>query len=407
MTVSPDGGGPTVEDDLIEALALAGPGDTSGSETLARYHYQCKVAVQRWLETINLPDDTVLLCEFVDDVTTVTTGEIRFAQVKTRDRGSWTDSKVLGGGGGIDSLIRSYNLAEAAGLESTVRLELILEGPEGTTVDTKRFFADPTKATNDQRKKIRSLGLAPENVKDFLSRLKIVSQYHARLSIDAVTIRLLMTLMPGHSAIIEAVYDKLLERVISAHVGSAASADPEHPLALQPRPGSEEQGLVEEHTLSRAELLTILPPLPELAAEQRRLLEAANGGALAMTDLEWKLRVAGAADQTIARAQARRSTTAVRLAERPTLDGDGDSQLERLEERALEYADAVTADVVGSAAGSAQAARPAEVIYGRLVQQSGQLGALDRDGVFGGDGDLVLGLVCELSDRCLFQWRSS
>lgn len=103
----------------------------------------------------------------------------------------------------------------------------------------------------------------------------------------------------------------------------------------------------------------------------------------------------------------RRSITSVRLAERPTLDGDVDAELVGLEDRALEHADAVTADVVGSAAGSAQAGRPAEVIYGRLVQQAGQLGALDSDGVLDGDGGLVLGLVCELSDRCLFEWRSA
>lgn len=172
-------------------------------------------------------------------------------------------------------------------------------------------------------------------------------------------------------------------------------------------PGAEEQEAVEEHLLSRAELLSILPPVPALAAEQRRVLEAANGGALAMTDLEWKLRVAGAEEQTIARAQERRSVTSVRLAERPILDGDVDDELVGLEGRALEHADAVTADVVGSAAGSAQAGRPAEVIYGRLVQQTGQLGALDSDGVLDGDGGLVLGLVCELSDRCLFEWRSA
>ena len=89
------------------------------------------------------------------------------------------------------------------------------------------------------------------------------------------------------------------------------------------------------------------------------------------------------------------------------LSGTGRNEPRVLENRALEHADAVTADVVGSAAGSAQAGRPAEVIYGRLVQQAGQLGALDSDGVLDGDGGLVLGLVCELSDRCLFEWRSA
>lgn len=388
----------------LRALVEAGPGDTSGSDTFARYLYQCKVAVQRWLKTLKLDDDAFILCEFVDDITTSASSGLCFAQVKSRDRGSWTSSKVLGDGGGIDALVRSYNLAKQAGVAASARLELILEGPEGTATETRTFFADPSMASNAQKKKLKALGVAPGDIADFLGRLTIVPQYHARASIDAVTQRLLMKLIPGHTAVIEDVYDKLLTRVIAAHQGSVASADPEHPLALQQRPGAEEEA-VEEHLLSRAELLSILPPVPELAAEQRRVLEAANGGALAMTDLEWKLRVAGAEEMTIARAQERRSVTSVRLAERPTLDGEVDDELVGLEGRALEHADAVTADVVGSAAGSAQAGRPAEVIYGRLVQQTGQLGALDSDGVLDGDGGLVLGLVCELSDRCLFEWR--
>lgn len=392
---------------LEDALAAIGPGDPSGSETLARYLYQCKVAVQRWLATIELADDAFILCEFVDDITTVTASEICFAQVKTRDRGAWTAAKVLAKGGGIDALVRSYNQAKAADGVPTIRLELLLEGPEGATADTRTFFADPTAASSSQRSAIVDLGLAVDDLGDFLARLTIVPQYHARPSIDAVTIRLLMVLVPGHSTDIEALYETLLQRVIAAHTGSAASADPEHPLALLPDPNSSQLGMVEEHMLSRAELLTILPPVPALEAEQRQLLEAANGGALAMTDLEWKLRVAGAGDTTVARAKARRSSASIRLAERPTLTADVDEEMERLANRLLEHADAVVADVVGTAASTAQASRPAEIIYGRLVQQTTQLGTLDQDGVLGGDGGLVLGFLCELSDQCRYAWRST
>jgi hypothetical protein len=114
------------------------------------------------------------------------------------------------------------------------------------------------------------LGLREADVDEFLSCLRVVRQYHARPSIDAVTIRLLMGLVPGHSAHIEALYDKLLQRVIAAHLGAAASADPAHPLALQHVPTSDEQEQVEEHRLSRSELLTLLPPVPAL--EGGRLL---------------------------------------------------------------------------------------------------------------------------------------
>lgn len=391
---------------IEHGLAGVGPGDTSGSETFARYIYQCKVAVQRWLATLDLSDDAAVLCEFIDDIATVTVAEICFTQVKTRDRGAWSAAKVLAKGGGIDALVRSHNLAKAAGVDNRVTLELILEGPEGTTPDTRRFFDDPTAASEEQRASLVELGLAESDVDGFLARLTIVPQYHARQSIDAVTIRLLMVLVPGHSANIEALYDKLLECVIAAHIGAAASADPEHPLALQHAPGSNEQEMVQEHVLSRAKLLTILPPIPAFQDEQRRLLDAANDGALAMTDLEWKLRVAGAGDDTVARAIARRSTASAQLIARPTLGGEVDQAVEELTARLLEHAEAVTADVVGSAPSPAQASRPAEVIYGRLVQQTDRLGHLDHGKVLAGDGDVVFGLLCEMSDRCRYDWRS-
>lgn len=392
---------------LEEALSAIGPGDTSGSETFARYLYQCKVGVQRWLAMIDAPEDAFVLCEFIDDITTVTGEEIRFAQVKTRDRGAWTAAKVLAKGGGVDALVRSFKLASGAEAVPPIKLELVLEGPEGTLSDTRTFFASPTAASREQRLALIKLGLPKKDIDEFLASLSIIRQYHARPSIDAVTIRLLMGLVPGHSAHTETLYKSLLDRVIAAHVGAAASADPEHPLALQLAPGSDWPETIQAHRLTRAELLTMLPPVPALEAEQRRLLEAANGGALRMTDLEWKLRVAGAHDQTVARAKSRRSTASARLAARPTLTGEVDRDLVQLTDRLLEHAEAVTADVVGSAATPSHAARPAEVIYARLVQQTTQLGNLDRDRVLAGDGDLVLGLLCELSDQCWYPWRST
>jgi hypothetical protein len=41
------------------------------------------------------------------------------------------------------------------------------------------------------------------------------------------------------------------------------------------------------------------------------------------------------------------------------------------------------------------------------VQQFQNLGGLDQDHVFGGDGRIVLGYLCELSDRCKYPWRPS
>jgi hypothetical protein len=160
----------------MDALAEVGPCDTSGSETFARYLYQCKVAVQRWLQTLELNNDAFILCEFVDDITTSASSGLCFAQVKTRDRGSWTSAKVLAAGGGIDALVRSYNLAKQSGVAASVRLELVLEGPEGTATETRTFFADPLKASNDQKRKLKALGLAAGDIADFLGRLTVISR---------------------------------------------------------------------------------------------------------------------------------------------------------------------------------------------------------------------------------------
>jgi hypothetical protein len=98
----------------------------------------------------------------------------------------------------------------------------------------------------------------------------------------------------GHSSDIADLYDALLKRVVDAHLGLAGSADPANPSVLKPPSDSDADGIVQQHELTREVLVGLLPPVPALAEEQRRLLEAANGGALAMTALEFKLVVAGA-----------------------------------------------------------------------------------------------------------------
>lgn len=399
----PDPGESTPAGELSEI----GPGDTTGTETLARYVYQCKVAVQRWLQTLGQPEMTQIVCEFVDDITTVTDVEILFAQVKTRDRGAWTAAKVFESGGGLDALVRSYNLARAAGCSDSVRLELVLEGPEGGRADTRTFFADPKMAIESQRTALLNLGLEAYDLDDFLSRLTITTQYHARQSIDGVTLQMLMAIAPGHSATIETLYAKLLDRAIAAHLGLADQCNPAIPLVLQPRDPSAPHEPVSQHALTRAELLALLPPAPLLAAEQLKLLEAANEGALAMTRFEFKLRVAGASDATVERAKERRAKTTATLSARPAIAEQVDDALVDLTSRLLEHAHAVAADIAATTASPAAAHTPGEVIYARLVQQLPQLAALDTHGIFGGDGAQVLGLLCEVSDQCRFMWTSA
>ncbi len=286
-----------------QALAASGPGDTTGTETLARYAYQIKVAVQRWLGTLANEGEVHIVCEYVDDVTIVSAIGITFTQVKTRDRGAWSVSKVLADGGGVDALVRSYNHARDAGLVDRVQLELVLEGMESDRADTRAFFKDPRSATEAQRKTITAHGLPAEDVDDCLARLKITPQYHARPSIDGVTLQMLMGVAPVLPPALNAMYKALLDRALAAHLGLSGQADEQSPVVLRAAAGGETGDVYGGHALTRSELLTILPPVPQLADEQRAVLEAANGGALAMTDLEYKLLVAGASAATVERAE--------------------------------------------------------------------------------------------------------
>ena len=372
--------------DLVRALEAVGPSDTTGTDTLERYLYQFKVAVLRWLGTLAFDVECRILCEFVDDITLVAGREITFCQVKTRDRGAWTASIVLQSGGGLNSLVRSYNHAKAAGLCDAVRLELILEGPESSSQDTRNFFANPANATENQRRKLRDLGLQAGDTADFLGRLTITPQYHARQSIDGVIALTLMGITPGDSSTIADTYKELFERVARAHLGLADQAKGDFPLVLQPATESEEPSAAKRHSLSRSELLQLLPPVPALASEQRELLEAANGGPLRMTTLEFKLRVAGADDKTVNRAKSRRAEASITLASRAALTDETDASVAELEQRLLEHADGVTADIVATGATLPVRIRPAKAIWGRLIQQIEAIGLLDRDRVFDGDG---------------------
>lgn len=389
----------------VEALKAMGPGDTTGSETLERYHYQCKVAVQRWLAMLISDADYAVVCEYIDDITIVTASEILFSQVKTRDRGAWTASIALSTDGGLGSLVRSYNHAKDFGCIESVRLELILEGPEGSDRATRRFFDDPIQATESQRNRLVSLGLDEDDTNDFLSRLAITPGYCSRQTIDAVTLKMLMTIVASHSSILETLYDTLLQRAIDAHSGLKNQGDLDVPLVLRSRVESESSGILERHALTRSDLLDILPLTPNLATEQRRRLERASEGTSTMSDLEFKLRMAGANEITVARAKTRRAEASAVLASRPTLSSNDDSLTAQLRERLLEHADGVVADIVATASPAVTKLQPAEAVWGRLLQQLGLLGDLDAEGVFDGDGSRVLGYLCHLSDECLFAWR--
>jgi hypothetical protein len=76
--------------DLLAAVAQV-DADPTGVDTFRRFLWQAKQAVRLWLTCLSERGGPLfLVCEHVEDLTLVYADRIRFLQLKTRDRGSWS-----------------------------------------------------------------------------------------------------------------------------------------------------------------------------------------------------------------------------------------------------------------------------------------------------------------------------
>lgn len=396
---------------LAQAAAKLGKiqGDPTGTLTFARYLWQAKLAVLHWLNSLGDDDRAGLLCDRIEDLVVIGTNELKFAQLKTRDRGSWTAERVCGKGHGIDALVRAYKLAKRNGLLPISRFELWLEGPSSDRKATVAFFTDPSTASSDLRSKIRAYGLTPAEVKDFLLKLAVVVNCPARSTVDAVVLRAIGVFWPSLSgAEARALYESLLDVATKAqaaetqsldiqiHLGERLSGTPTDPSSALHIPELETQ------LLSKQMLLRLVPPLPGDTDEHilRRALE--SGG----TALEMKLRRAGASPRTIERAKALRAEADIRRHLQLESGATSDEALERLAEFVLTIAEA-TADSMRMQGPAALAvSKPADAIAATLLANPHSLASMDHDRIFA-SGHQVFGYLCHLSDGCHFGWRSA
>jgi len=173
-----DVSGPVGAEHLAAFAALAS--DATGVETFERYVWQAKMAVRSWLGAFADTGLVAVVCEHVEDLAMVHLGGFRFAQLKTRDKGSWSVAKICEPGHAIERLVASYKLADDAGIVALSSFEVWLEGPPSEQKTTNDFFADPTTASVEVKKKIRGFGLTGAKLSDFLKRLSIHCHQPAR-----------------------------------------------------------------------------------------------------------------------------------------------------------------------------------------------------------------------------------
>lgn len=379
------------------------PNDPTGIDTFERYQWQTKLAVLSWLASLALNGPVAIVAEMVEDLVIVETHLFRFAQLKTRDRGSWSAATICAKDHAISRLVESYGAAKDAGLINLSQFEVWLEGPPAEDHKTKTFFTNPVAAHPDIKSKIRAMGLRGEALTDFLSRLRVTCHQPSRQSVDAIVMKAIGAIW-SHMMYqqVADLYQQLLE------VATAAQAASERPPVVRAAIAAGRLNPadlarwepIQSQVMLREQLIALCPPLNSATNEE--LAERAAAGETTL--LELKLVRAGAAPTTVAKAINARADAEVRA----TLALSGGvvdaADVETLDERILSMADSVAA--LGRLGGpSAQA--PAEHVFHTLMARPGDVSSTDVAGVFNGDPRLVIGHLCRLSDQCRFGWGRS
>lgn len=384
--------------------AFAGlPSDPTGVTTFERYRWQAKLAIRAWLGVLAGTGTLAVVCEHVEDLAIVELGGFRFAQLKTRDKGSWSAAKICESGHAIERLVASYKFADAAGIAGLSRFEAWLEGPPSEQKTTTEFFADPSCASTDIKKKIRAFGLSGAKLTDFLKRLSIHCHQPARQAVDAVNIRLIGAIWPGQSMDqVERLYETMLQTAEAAQ--SASAAPPSVRSAMQAARVAPTSAAawapIASQALTDQQLRALCPPLAA-DTHQDLVARAASGDA---TLLELKLVRAGASEQTVrsallARADADVAATGARASGAMTAENE-----DALDTRLLAAAGSI-ASLASSNGATLQ--RPAEHIFHSLMSNVANTAAVDTDGVYNRDHRLVVGHLCSVSDQCRFGWGVS
>ncbi|WP_078850678.1 dsDNA nuclease domain-containing protein [Streptomyces sp. NRRL S-15] len=395
-------------ENLLEALARIKSEET-GTRTFARYKWQAKQAVRHWLTCLKSDRAPIaIICEKLEDLAIVYHDFVRFAQLKTRDRGSWSANATCDKGHGIDSLIRAYKGARDVGVHENSAFELWLEGPMSDLKETVSFFENPTTAPSALRTKMVALGLPRNLLDDFLSRLIIHVKQPSRAHIDAVILREMAALWPGQSIPeLEDVYTRLLEVASAAQAGEPALGAVRRLVAAcvaSPGELTVPDDLSVQY-LSKSQIAFMTPPLG--GETDQDLLDRMSAGEITSM-LELKMRRAGVSPSVLKQAQDLRAQAEISrqllLASRSDVDG----QFAQLDTRILTVARAIADKAnLNSATNPVAAARPADYISTELLSNPGILGQLDKSDLFEGDGLELYGYLCHLSDACRFPWRAA
>lgn len=385
--------------------------DSSGSVTFGKYRYQAKVAALLWISCLQQEGPIAIVCEHVDDLVLVWEQRLEFRQVKTRipGRASWTFNEVCKDGGGVDSLIRSrlaFN-GRSEGLEVRDSYSLWLEGAASLKEPTAGFFARPNSVSGNQKKKVAGLAkavakdqkkdISDAEISNFLDALVILPNRVNEQDIDNMVLAALAKALPNTRVVhVLSTLEKILQRTEDAQEGTLVTRDAQDFMSAAGLALADESNPLERQTLTKAELIGMLPDDPAIGHAH---LSALLTSGKPISNLRRKLMLACASQEVQMEAAALQATADSRRIELFASSTTAEEALAALAEELLDHGRTV-------AMRHANSTTPGQQVFIDLKLDRMMLKQFDVDRLFT-DRHGQLGYLCCLSDECEYSWRAS
>jgi hypothetical protein len=377
--------------------------DDTGTDTLRRYAYQAKVVFPFVLRCALKGEEIAVIPEHVEDCLVVRETTLAYLQIKTRDpsQGGWTLGDLLSSGGALRSLHTAYGLAPDLPCTYGVLLEQSLSR---TNIATLLRTEEGRTNAKVVKQVAQSLSITPAKAKAFLAKVRIKEALPTRDSIDAVNLRLLQSVAPDwpYKKAVR-VYDRALEEIWRAMQATPVGVDWPHYTDIS---SAGDEALKKRYDAKRIDFERCKPIFGDMTSGVTTLLTREVSASIASpSNLERKMLEGGATQEVIDHAKELRARAVVAEVERLT-GVESASKPFTAEDPSLHAVQKKLEWHAGAANGKhAQAAAPANLIWSELLTELPKLASnIDPNGVFGQDGYLLLGELCELSDQCVTKW---
>jgi len=378
------------------------PPDDTGTDTLKRYRYQAKVAFPFCLDCATERNVVSIIVEHFEDLVIEYEDYWCFAQIKTRDpgRGPWKLTDVLGSSGGLKSLARTFQ--NISGIPA--KFVLFLEGAVANGDPLENLVPPDYNPLNETLlKRTQEKLKITRGCREFLRSVTVQPNQRHRDAIDGYNVNLLGSLAPRipHSEL-KATYEQIINR---AWESMTADRVYEYLPDYIKDPTSMEISIrqkVEAKRISHDELVSLLGDVTD---GPYLLLGRLTATKLPYpTDLELKLLAAGAIENVIEDAKKLRARASIRQSEiaSATLFEDPVDKLEDVRERLRVLNNSVVQACQNSNSPGIQAW---DELLKRLMDRAAEF--VDPNKIFRQDPYVLLGVVCDIADKCLTDWGAS